>query len=108
MIIALLGVAILAFSVNLIELLCSAGLPVIFTQMLAMNDLTTVQHYLYIFLYIFFFMLDDMLVFIISMVTLEAFGITTKYTKYSHLVGGILMLIIGALLLFRPEVLMFG
>lgn len=98
----------LAFSVNLIELLCSAGLPVIFTQMLAMNDLTTVQHYLYILLYIFFFMLDDLLVFIISMVTLEAFGITTKYTKYSHLIGGILMLVIGLLLIFRPEALMFG
>ncbi len=108
MMIALVGVAVLAFSVNLIELLCSAGLPVIFTQMLAMNDLTTAQHYLYVLLYIFFFMLDDLLVFIISMVTLEAFGITTKYTKYSHLVGGILMLIIGFLLIFRPEVLMFG
>lgn len=86
MMIALVGVAVLAFSVNLIELLCSAGLPVIFTQMLAMNDLSTAQHYFYILLYIFFFMLDDLLVFIISMVTLEAFGITTKYTKYSHLV----------------------
>jgi hypothetical protein len=94
--------------VNLIELLCSAGLPVIFTQMLALNNLTTVQNYLYILLYIFFFMLDDILVFVISMVTLEAFGITTKYTKYSHLIGGVLMLIIGALLIFRPEVLMFG
>jgi hypothetical protein len=108
MIIALVGVAVLAFSVNLIELLCSAGLPVIFTQMLTMNDLTTVQHYLYIFLYIFFFMLDDMIVFIISMLTLEAFGITTKYTKYSHLIGGLLMFVIGLLLIFRPEVLMFG
>lgn len=108
MIIALVGVSILAFSVNLVELLCSAGLPVIFTQMLALNDLNTAQHYLYILLYIFFFMLDDMIVFIVSMLTLEAFGITTKYTKYSHLVGGVLMLIIGALLIFRPEVLMFG
>jgi len=108
MIIALLGVSALAFSVNLIELLCSAGLPVVFTQMLALNNLNAVQHYLYILLYIFFFMLDDVIVFIVSMLTLEAFGITTKYTKYSHLIGGILMLVIGALLIFRPEVLMFG
>ena len=108
MIIALLGVSVLAFSVNLIELLCSAGLPVIFTQMLAMNDLTTVQHYFYILLYIFFFMLDDVVVFVISMLTLEAFGITTKYTKYSHLIGGLLMLMIGLLLIFRPGALMFG
>lgn len=108
MMIALVGVAVLAFSVNLIELLCSAGLPVIFTQMLALNELSTLQHYLYILLYIFFFMIDDMIVFVVSMVTLEAFGITTKYTKYSHLIGGTLMLIIGLLLIFRPELLMFG
>jgi len=73
-----------------------------------MNDLSMAQYYLYILLYIFFFMLDDMIVFIISMLTLQAFGITTKYTKYSHLIGGILMLIIGLLLIFRPETLMFG
>ncbi len=105
---ALVWVGVLAFSVNLIELLCSAGLPVIFTQVLTLNHLNTLQYYLYILLYIFFFMLDDMIVFIVSMVTLEAFGITTKYTKYSHLVGGVLMLVIGALLILRPEVLMFG
>lgn len=101
-------VIILSFSVNLIELLCSAGLPVIFTQMLALNDLNTLQHYAYILLYIFFFMLDDIIVFTVSMLTLQAFGITTKYTKYSHLIGWILMLIIWLLLLFRPELLMFG
>ncbi len=108
LLLALVGVSLLAFSVNLIELLCSAGFPVVFTQMLALNNLNTVQYYLYILLYIFFFMLDDILVFIVSMLTLQAFGITTKYTKYSHLIGGILMLIIGVLLILRPEVLMFG
>jgi len=80
-------VSVLAFSVNLIELLCSAGFPVIFTQMLVLNNLNTVQHFLYIFLYIFFFMLEEIIVFIISMVTLQTFGITTKFTKYSHLIG---------------------
>ena len=39
-IIALLGIVLLAASVNIIELACSAGLPVIFTQILAMNNLS--------------------------------------------------------------------
>ncbi|HDQ88642.1 MAG TPA: hypothetical protein ENN92_00630 [candidate division WWE3 bacterium] len=105
---ALGGIVVLAFMVNLVELICSAGLPAIFTQILALNNLAPWQYYFYIFVYIFFFMLDDLVVFFISMKTLEMTGITTKYTRASRLIGGILMLLIGLLIIFKPEVLMFG
>jgi len=105
---ALLGIVALAFMVNLIELLCSAGLPVVFTQILAMNSLPTWQYYAYILLYILFFMIDDLFVFFVAMFTLELTGITTKYTKYARLFGGIIMLAIGLMILFKPEWLMFG
>ena len=105
---ALGGIIILAFAVNLVELICSAGLPVVFTQILALSNLAKWQYYLYMLLYIFIFMLDDLIVFTVAMVTLEIAGITTKYTRLSHLIGGILMLIIGLLLIFKPEWLMFG
>ena len=42
------------------------------------------------------------------MKTLEISGISTKYTKYSHLIGGIIMLIIALLMAFKPEWLMFN
>jgi len=106
--IALGGIITLAFLVNLIELICSAGLPAIFTQVLAMNNLSNLQYYSYILLYILFFMIDDMFVFFIAMITLQMTGITTKYAKYSHLIGGVLMVVIGVLLIFKPEWLMFG
>ena len=105
--IALGGIIILAFLVNLVELICSAGLPAVFTQVLAMNNLSTFGYYSHILLYIFFFMIDDLFVFFIAMITLKMTGITTKYAKYSHLIGGILMVIIGVLLIFKPEWLMF-
>ncbi len=105
---ALGGVIILAFMVNLVELVCSAGLPAIFTQVLALNNVPTTSYYGYILLYILFFMIDDLIIFVIAMMTLKVTGITSKYTKYSHLIGGILMLIIGLLLIFKPELLMFG
>lgn len=105
---ALGGIILLAFMVNLVELVCSAGLPAMFTQVLAMNNLSTVQYYLYILLYVFFFMLDDLVVFFIAMFTLRMTGLSSKYARYTNLIGGILMVIIGLLLIFRPQVLMFG
>lgn len=105
---ALGGIIALAFSVNLVELVCSAGLPAIFTQVLALNNLPTWEYYLYILLYIFFFMLDDLVVFFVSMATLRLTGFTTKYTRAARLVGGLLMLAIGFLLIFRPDLLMMG
>lgn len=105
---ALGGIILLAFMVNLVELVCSAGLPAMFTQVLAMNNLSTVQYYLYILLYVFFFMLDDLVVFFIAMFTLRMTGLSSKYARYTNLIGGILMIIIGLLLIFKPEVLMFG
>jgi glutaredoxin len=105
---ALGGIIILAFAVNLVELICSAGLPAVYTQVLALNGLSSLQYYLYILLYVFFFMLDDLFVFFVAMYTLEMTGITTKYARVSRLVGGIIMLFIGILLIFKPELLMFG
>ena len=108
LILSLLGIITLAISVNFIELVCSAGLPVIFTQILAMNNLSVIEYSLYIFLYILFFLLDDIVVFVIAMKTLTVTGISTKYGKWSHLIGGILMILIGILLVFKPEWLMFN
>lgn len=105
---AMFGIMTLAFAVNLVELVCSAGLPAVFTQVLVLNNLGKVQYYLYIILYILFFMLDDLVVFFIAMITLQMTGITTKYVKWSRLIGGILMVAIGIILLFKPEILMFG
>lgn len=105
---ALIGVITLAIGVNVVELACSAGLPLVFTQILAVNNITGLHALMYILIYIFFFLIDDLLIFVIAMVTLKLTGVSNKYAKYSHLVGGIIMVLIGALLLFKPELIMFN
>ena len=107
-ILAILGVMVLAASVNIIELACSAGIPVLFTNVLALNNLTRFQTTMYVYLYILFFLIDDIIVFVIAMLTLNIKALSTRYTKYSHLIGGILMLAIGLLMLIKPEWLMFN
>jgi len=107
-IIAFIGVIGLALSVNVFELACSAGLPVVFIQTLAVNDITNTQYIIYLLIYIFFYLLDDMLIFFIAMISLKVTAFSTKYGKLSHLIGGVLMLLIGLLLIFKPEWLMFN
>ena len=108
LLLAIVGVITLAISVNVVELACSAGLPLIFSELMAINKVSTMSKFFYTLLYICFFLIDDFIVFIIAMKTMKVTGISTKYNKYSHLIGGILMLLIGVLLLVKPEWLMFN
>ena len=104
---ALGGIVMLAAAVNLIELLCSAGIPAVYTDVLAMNALPVWQYYLYLLLYVSVFMLDDAIIFAIAMLTLHATSMTNRYLRISHLVGGLGMVAIGALLLIAPDWLTF-
>ena len=105
---AILGVMGLAISVNLVELACSAGLPLVFSELLALNKVDGFMKFMYTLLYILFFLIDDLIIFFIAMFTMKVTGISTKYNKYSHLLGGIVMLLIGLLLIIKPEWLMFN
>ena len=108
LLIAICGIILLAISVNLVELLCSAGLPVVFSELLAINNISGAKAVLYDLVYVFFFLLDDIIVFAIAIKTMDVVGISSKYNKYSHLIAGIIMLLIGILLLFKPGWLMFN
>ena len=106
--VALIGIMFLAVAVNLVEVVCSAGLPAVYTQVLALADLPGWQHYGYLLFYVLIFILDDLLIFVIAMSTLRMKALSSRYTQWSGWVGGVLMVIIGCLLLFKPGWLMFG
>lgn len=108
LLLALIGIIILAVSVNVIEFACSAGFPLLFSQILAFNQVTFGTSVMYTILYVIFFMLDDLIVFSLAMITLRVSGITNKYSKFSHLIGGIIMILIGFLLIFFPSIIMLN
>lgn len=102
------GVIVLAFGINLVEFFCSAGLPATFTRILALSPISTFSYYFYLFLYTFVFLLDDLIVFSLAVITLSRIGFTEKYNYWATLIGGLLIFILGILLIFKPELLMFG
>ncbi|HHW69546.1 MAG TPA: hypothetical protein GX747_04335, partial [Tenericutes bacterium] len=107
-ILALIGVITLAVSVNLVELACSLGFPAIYSSLLGINNIVGLEKIIYLLIYTLFYLIDDLVIFVIAMSTLRLTGISTKYNKYSHLIGGTIMFIIGLLLIFKPEWLMFN
>lgn len=98
----LVGVAIVAAGINLIELVCSFGFPLAFTKILADLELPTFVYYLYILIYIIFYMLDDFLVFLIAVWTLKTSRISQKYMEVIKLISGLALLVLGLLMIFAP------
>jgi cytochrome c biogenesis protein CcdA len=97
------GVIMLAFSVNIIEFACSIGIPQAFTKILEMNELSFLGTQGLMSIYIIGYMIDDFLVFGLALWGAEKMHMTAKYSKWSNLVGGILMLILGGILIFVPD-----
>lgn len=99
------GVIGLAFSVNIIEFACSIGIPQAFTKILELNGFTLLTSLPYIAIYILFYMLDDFIVFGIALYSVEKIGLTTKYSKWANLIGGVLMILLGFILILEPGLL---
>ena len=106
-VLTLIGVAGLAFMVNMIELLCTAGFPAVYTKILAGYNLPSYAYYLYLLLYIIMYMIDDFIIFLIVVSTMSSQRFTDKYGRISKLISGIVILILGLIMLINPQFLMF-
>ncbi len=97
----------LAFSVNIVEFACSIGIPQAFTKILDINEYGFALRQMYMGLYTLTYMIDDVIVFVIAIYAIQYLGLTTKYSKYCQLIGGLLMILIGILMLYDPTLLKF-
>ncbi|MFA5318059.1 MAG: hypothetical protein WC323_01100 [Patescibacteria group bacterium] len=103
---AVVGIIGLAAMINMVELVCSAGLPAIYTSVLSAANLPVWKYYGYMLVYIFMYIIDDLAIFIAAMLTLQVTGISKRYVRAANLIGGIIILLIGILLIFKPEWIM--
>jgi glutaredoxin len=100
---ALAGVVVLAGLVNTIELLCTAGFPALYTQILTMQQLPAWQYYGYLGLYNLAYILDDGLMVTIAVVTLSRRKLQEGAGRWLKLTSGLVMASLGIILLLSPE-----
>jgi glutaredoxin len=101
--VALAGVVALAVIVNMVELLCTAGLPALYTQVLTMQEFSIWKNYGYLALYISAYMFDDSVLLAIVVATLSHRRLQEREGRYLKLVSGLVILALGLVMIFKPE-----
>jgi glutaredoxin len=100
---ALAAVILLALLVNTVELLCTAGIPALYTRVLTEQALPGWAYYGYLALYNLAYMADDSLMLAIAVVTLSGQKLQERGGRWLKLLSGMVMLALGLVLLLRPE-----
>ncbi|MCU0774975.1 MAG: glutaredoxin family protein [Ideonella sp.] len=100
---SLAAVAALAVAVNFIELLCTAGLPAIYTAVLAQQPLGAAAHHAYLALYIAAYMADDAVMVGLAVAALGSGKLTERAGRRLKLASGLVMVALGLVLLWRPQ-----
>jgi len=97
---------ILAGFVNLIELLCTAGFPALYTQILTLQQMPMWEYYGYLALYNLAYIFDDSLMVILAVVTLNRTKLQERAGRWLKLTSGLVMAGLGMILLLQPKWLM--
>jgi hypothetical protein len=100
---ALAAAFVLAVLVNIVELLCTAGLPALYMEILSQRHDGPATRYGYLSLYIAAYMFDDMIMVGIAIATLSRFKLQQSGGRWLKLLSGLVILCLGLLLLLRPE-----
>jgi thiol-disulfide isomerase/thioredoxin len=95
----------LAVVANSYELLCTAGLPMVFTRVLTLNNLSTPGYYSYLALYNLIYVIPLLGIVIAFVWTLGSHKLQPEEGRALKLLSGTMMLGLGAVLLFAPEML---
>ena len=100
---SLAGVAALAVVVNFIELLCTAGLPAIYTAVLTQQGLSPLAHYAYLGLYILGYIADDTVMVATAVIALSSNKLSEHAGRWLKFLSGAVMLALGGIMILRPE-----
>lgn len=105
MVASLFSVTVLAVLVNFIELLCTAGLPAIYTAVLSQQGFSMLEYYAYLLLYIAAYVADDALLVTIAVITLGSHKLSQDAGRWLKLISGLVMLILAVIMLVKPDYL---
>lgn len=96
---------LLAGLVNLVELLCTAGFPALYTQVLSTYRLPAWHYYAYLGLYNLAYIADDVLMVTLAVLTLGRRKLEEREGRWLKLISGAVMIALGLLLILKPSLL---
>jgi thiol-disulfide isomerase/thioredoxin len=96
---------VLAAGVSLVEFSCTAGFPVLWTNLLVSQKVTGLTFVLLLLVYLLIYQLDEMAIFFTAVYTLKASKLEEKHGRILKLIGGMLMLTLAGVMLIKPALM---
>ncbi|MDD5033181.1 MAG: glutaredoxin [Methylococcaceae bacterium] len=100
---AIVGAVILAVLVQIVEFLCTSGFPALYTRILTLHEPSLFGYYGYLLLYNLAYMLDDIVILGIGVITLSQRRLQEKEGRWLKLISGLVMVGLGGYLVFSPR-----
>lgn len=103
---ALVGAAIvMSAGASLVEFSCTAGFPMLWSNLLAAQSVTTLTFVLLLILYMVIYQLDEIIIFAGAVIGLRASKLEEKQGRILKLVSGMLMLVLAIVMLIDPSLM---
>ncbi len=101
----IVGTTILALGVVLVELPCTAGFPLIWTNILAQSQIQGMEFFALLMLYIGIYLLIEVIILLTAIFTLKSSRFEEKHGRILKLIGGLIMFALGLVMLIDPNLM---
>jgi cytochrome c biogenesis protein CcdA len=101
----LAGTVVLAVAVSLLETPCTAGLPLLWTTLLAEQGVVPLEAAALFAVYLAVFLLDELVIFAVAVVTLRATRLQERHGRALKIVAGSVLVTLAATMLVAPSAL---
>ncbi len=96
---------IIAATVNIYELLCTFGFPMVYTRILTLRELPSLEYYLYLIFYNLIYIIPLAAIVLIFALTLGRKTFNQLWVRRLKLVSGFMILFLGLILMLKPKLL---
>ncbi len=96
---------VLAAGVSLVEFSCTAGFPVLWTNLLTAQNVAAGVFILLLVVYMLIYQIDELAIFFGAVATLRASRLQEKQGRILKLIGGVLMLTLAVVMIINPEIM---
>lgn len=103
---ALIGATVvMSAGASLVEFSCTAGFPVLWTNLLAAQGVAALTFVALLILYMLIYQIDELGIFLAAVFSLRASKLEEKHGRILKLIGGALMLTLAAVMLIDPNLM---
>ena len=96
---------ILAAGVSFVELACTAGFPVLWSNIVAARGVSTVEFGLLLGLYMLVYQIDELIIFAVAVATMRVTKLQERQGRMLKLLSGMLMFSLAIVMLVAPSLL---